>query len=119
LDSFGTSAAASKNEPDSAGIRGRQRQPPGGGQADVADFSDHAGKPRMAQSFFRRLQGGILLAGLYMDDAIRLQANAGQARGKKIRALQHPHNRTAQASENARDEQGRGTGMFYFWPPHW
>lgn len=71
----------------------------------------------MVQSFFRRLQCGVLFAGFYINDAIRLQSNGSQAWSKEIRALHHPHNRTAQTRENARDEQSSGTGMFYFRPP--
>jgi hypothetical protein len=95
MDGFRSSAVPPKNETNAASASGGQCQPPGGGKADAADFSDHAGKTRMAQSFFRRLQCSILLASLYMDDAVRFQANAGQAGGKKVWALQYPHNRTA------------------------
>jgi hypothetical protein len=117
MDGFRSPAASPKNETNAAVVPGGQRQPPGGSQTDAASFSDHTGKTRMTQGFFRRLQCCILSSSLYMDDAIRLQTNAGQAGCKKVWTLQHPHNRTPQAREDSRDEQSSGTGMFYFGSP--
>ena len=61
----------------------------------------------MAQALLHGLQHGVRLAGLGVDDAVRVQARSGQTGGEQIRSFRDPEDRTAVASQNAGNKQDR------------
>jgi len=77
----------------------------------AGQLTDDAGQAGMAQPLLHALQHGHGLAGLGIDDAIRLQPGRIEGGGKQIGPFQHPQHRPGAAAENARDQQRRSGAM--------
>ncbi len=61
----------------------------------------------MAKALLHGLQHGVRLAGLGVDDTIRVQAGSGQTGSEQIRSFRDPEDRAAVAGQNAGDKQNR------------
>lgn len=65
----------------------------------------------MPQPLFQAEQHGRLVAGLGVDDAIGMQAGAGERRGEQVARAQAPQDRARHAGKDASGEQHRGGAM--------
>jgi hypothetical protein len=65
----------------------------------------------MPQPLFQAEQDGRLIAGLGVDDAIGMQAGAGERRGEQAARAQAPQDRARHAGEDTSGEQHRGGAM--------
>ena len=75
------------------------------------NLAHHRRQPGLTQAFFEAQQHARIIIRFGIDNAVRVQANAGEGRGEQIGPAQAPQHHPIEPRQNACDEQRRGGGL--------
>ncbi len=107
LKSCSAEGTTADDEAGPAALLAGQLQPAASGKVYVLHLAEHRGDADGGERIFHHHQGFGLVAGAYMDQALRRKAQARQPRRPQIVAPQHP-DRLAPAGQRPGHQGGEG-----------
>ena len=107
LPLFGWSA---EDDGRDAGFFGGENEASGGCHGQAGQLAEHRGQAGMAQGLFHEKEDGFLVRCAGMQDAVGVEAGAGQAGRKDVVVAGAPENRAVGARQDACGKEGGGCG---------